>query len=113
MVLKIQGRRWKLARSVPKFQISLKFLRSPYTIRARIFFSLPSPPFLPSHPSSKWETSRPTNGESFSPVTDRIPSLHFPSQRLIESSLAHWLGNPRPLVERVTPIDPWSHDDPN
>ncbi|GFV37447.1 hypothetical protein TNCV_4348011 [Trichonephila clavipes] len=37
---------------------------------------------------------------------------NFPSQRLVESSLAHWPGNPRPLVERVTPIDPRSHDDP-
>ncbi|GFV93884.1 hypothetical protein TNCV_1811391 [Trichonephila clavipes] len=93
--------------------MSLNFLRSPYTIRARIFFSLSTPPFLPSHPSSHWETSRPTNGESSSPVTDRISSLHFPSQRLVESSLAHWPGNPRPLVERVTPNDPRSHDDPD
>ncbi|GFW95594.1 hypothetical protein TNCV_1904291 [Trichonephila clavipes] len=37
---------------------------------------------------------------------------NFPSQRLVETSLAHWPGNPRPLVERVTPIDPRSHDDP-
>ncbi|GFU44190.1 hypothetical protein TNCV_686091 [Trichonephila clavipes] len=65
-----------------------------------------------NHPSSQWETSRPTNGESSSPVTDRIPSLHFPSQRLVKSSLAYWPGNPRPLVERVTPNDPRSHDDP-
>ncbi|GFW58631.1 hypothetical protein TNCV_1579631 [Trichonephila clavipes] len=82
------------------------------TVRVRIFFSLLTPPFLPSDPSTQWETSRPTNGESSSPVTDHIPSLHFPSQRLVESSLAHWPGNSRPLVERVTLNDPRSHDDP-
>ncbi|GFV18223.1 hypothetical protein TNCV_170261 [Trichonephila clavipes] len=52
------------------------------------------------------------NGESSSPVTDRIPSLHFPSPRHVESSLVHWPGNPRPLVERVTLNDPRSLDDP-
>ncbi|GFW22360.1 hypothetical protein TNCV_1431141 [Trichonephila clavipes] len=51
--------------------------------------------------------------ESSSPVTDRIPSRHLPSQRLVESLLAHWPGNPRPLVEQVTPIDPRSHGDPD
>ncbi|GFS87207.1 hypothetical protein TNCV_213331 [Trichonephila clavipes] len=59
-------------------------------------------------PSSQWETSCP---RSSSPVTDRIPSLHFPSQRFVESSLTNWPGNPRPLVERVTLNDPRSHDD--
>ncbi|GFW23030.1 hypothetical protein TNCV_3801311 [Trichonephila clavipes] len=39
-------------------------------------------------------------------------SLYFPSQRHVESSLAHWPGNPRPLVERVTLNDPRSLDDP-
>ncbi|GFX03780.1 hypothetical protein TNCV_2113521 [Trichonephila clavipes] len=54
------------------------------------------------------------NGESSSPVTDRTPpSRHLPSQRLVESLPAHWPGNPRPLVEQVTPIDPRSHGDPD
>ncbi|GFW90762.1 transposable element Tcb1 transposase [Trichonephila clavipes] len=64
-------------------------------------------------PSSQWETSCPTNGESSSPVSDRIPSLHFASPRHVESSLAHWPGNSRPLVERVTLNDPRSLDDPS
>ncbi|GFU89115.1 hypothetical protein TNCV_2895631 [Trichonephila clavipes] len=88
-----------------KRNLLMSCARSPNTIRVRIFFSLPTLPFLPSHPSSQWETSRPTNRGNSSPVTDRIPSLHFPSQTLVESS-------PRPLVERATPNDPRSHDDP-
>ncbi|GFV89009.1 hypothetical protein TNCV_4912091 [Trichonephila clavipes] len=47
------------------------------------------------------------NGVS-SPVTDGTPSRHLPSQRLVESSLAH-----RPLVGQVTPIDSRSHGDPD
>ncbi|GFV54405.1 hypothetical protein TNCV_57561 [Trichonephila clavipes] len=111
------GRQFRNAKDEKRIDIFYQNLVNNYNhlltpLAREYFLSLPTPSFLPSHPSSQWETSSQTNGESSSPVTDRTPSLHFPSQRLVESSPAHWPGNPRPLVERVTSNVPRSHDDP-
>ncbi|GFT70723.1 hypothetical protein TNCV_4627251 [Trichonephila clavipes] len=61
------------------------------------------------------------SGTGFEPVTKqvtvdtyttRLPRHNFPSQRLVETSLAHWPGKTPAIGRASPPIDPRSHDDP-
>ncbi|GFV60736.1 hypothetical protein TNCV_4092591 [Trichonephila clavipes] len=67
---------------------------------------------------NNYNPTRPPNGRRAARPMVRVPlpsqfARHSPSHRLIESSPAHWPGNPRPLVEQVTSNDPRSLDDPD